>query len=81
MYQNEEAELTVSATEGYELKSITITYNQRKSGVLLYNSAEVASASAVSVSGNSVKFSVGNSGTETKGQVRITEVSVIYDKK
>lgn len=81
LYQNEEAELTVSATEGYELKSITITYNQRKSGVLLYNSAEVASASAVSVSGNSVKFSVGNSGTETKGQVRITEVSVIYDKK
>ena len=82
LYQNESAVLTVSAKEGYALESITVIYSNKNTGVLLYNSAKVTSASAIAVSGNEVKFSVGNTSAKVKnGQVRITEVSATYKEK
>ena len=43
-----------------------------------YNNSAVTSGTAVNVSGTSAEFTVGNSGTATNGQIRITAIEVIY---
>ena len=40
---------------------------------------EISSGTAVAVNGTSKTFSVGNSGTATNGQVKITAISVSYE--
>ena len=77
LYQNESATLTISAKAGCTLKSTTLTFKTEKSGTLNYGSTSVSSGSAVTLSGNSAKFTV--SGTGTKGQIRITNISVTYE--
>lgn len=78
LYQNEDPILTVSAASGYSLNSITVTYTVVNYGVLVYDNTEINSPATVSVSGTSAEFSVGNSRTETNGQVRITAIAVTY---
>lgn len=77
-YQGEGATITISVPNGYHLVSITPTYNTSNGGVLLNGSATIQSGSTVDVSGTSVTFSVGNSGSATNGQVRFTNIDVIY---
>ena len=78
-YQSESAEITISVPSGYELDSVTFSYNVSNSGILKDSSNNtVNSGSEVSVSGSSVTFSVGNSGTATNGQVKFTSISVTY---
>lgn len=77
LYQGESATLTISTTSG-TLSSVTVTYASQNSGVLKSGSTTIESGVATAVSGNSVTFSVGNSGTATNGQARITEISVEY---
>lgn len=60
------------------LNSITVTYTVENTGILVYNNTNVSSPATVSVSGSSAEFSVGNTGTATNGQVRITAISVTY---
>ena len=78
LYQTETPQLIVTAADGYLLNSITVTYNVEKSGVLVYNNTQISSPATVSVSGSSAEFSVGNSGTATNGQVKVTAISVTY---
>lgn len=77
MYQNENPSIVVSAVSGKYITSIKITYVSEKTGVLLLNGAQVVSDTVVTASANSVTFNVGNTTTETKGQVRITAIEVI----
>ena len=78
-YQTENAQITISVGDGYELDSVTFTYGITNTGVLNDSSDNaVASGTEVSVSGNSVTFSVGNSGTATNGQVKFTAIVVEY---
>lgn len=77
-YQNEGATLTIAAKTGKELVSVKLKYTVSSSGQLSYGESVVTSETAVSVSGSSAVFSVGNSGTATNGQVRFTEIEVIY---
>ena len=78
-YQSESASIVVSVASGYELDSVTFTYNSSSSGVLKDSSSNsVTSGSEKSISGSSVTFTVGNSGSATNGQVKFTAISVTY---
>ncbi len=78
LYQTESAKLIVTAADGYLLNSITVTYNVSNTGILVYNNTQISSPATVTVSGQSVEFSVGNSGSATNGQVKVTAISVTY---
>ncbi len=78
IYQGETPSVTLSANEGYTIVSVKITYVSEKTGVLTLNGVNVASATVVEVNNNSVTFSVGNTGTATNGQARITAIEVTY---
>ena len=79
LYQNKGGNAIVTATEGYNLKSVTFTFSVSNTGTFLYGSNVLTSGTAVIVSGKTVTFTVGNSGTATNGQVRITAISVTYE--
>ena len=78
LYQNESPTLFVTAADDYLLNSITVTYTVENTGVLVYNNINVSSPATVSVSGSSAEFSVGNTGSATNGQVRVSAISVTY---
>lgn len=78
IYQNEQPQVTVSAATGYVIVSVKITYTVSNTGVLTLNDANVASDQVVDVNANSIVFSVGNTGTKTNGQVRISAIEVVY---
>lgn len=75
LYQNKSGDVTITAANGYSLKSITLTFNVSNNGIL----QGVASGNAISVSGSSVTYVVANSTSNTNGQVRITQISVTYE--
>ena len=78
LYQTDNATLTISAAEGCTISSVKITYNVNNSGVLKLSGSNVTSGTEVIVGANSVTFSVGNSGSKTNGQVKVTKISVTY---
>ena len=78
IYQTETGKVTISTTSG-ELTSVTFTFTNSNSGTLNYNSSTLTSGTAKSVSGTSAEFTLGNSGSATNGQIRITAISVNYD--
>ena len=79
LYQNKQGNVIISVAEGCELKSVTLTFGVSNTGVLLdANGATVTSGSKNTVSGTSVTYTVGNSGTATNGQVKVTAVEVVY---
>ena len=77
-YQGENASITISVPEGYTLVSVTPTYNVNNGGVLKNGDTTIASGTTVDVTGTSATFTVGNSGTATNGQVRFTNIDVVY---
>ena len=78
LYQTNSAVVTVAAGTGYVISSITFTFTVDKTGILKFNNSTITSGSPVTVSGNSVQFEVGNSGSATNGQVKITAIEVTY---
>ena len=79
LYQNQSGNVIVSAQVGYELVSVKFTYSQSNSGTLKDGSTTVATKTEVDCSGLTTKtLTVGNTGTKTNGQVKITEFSVTY---
>lgn len=77
IYQNETGKVTISTTSG-TLSSVKFDFTVSNTGTLNYNNSEVTSGTAVDVSGTSAEFTVGNSGSATNGQVRITAIEVKY---
>ena len=78
-YQSESASIGISVSAGYELDSVTFTYNVTNGGELQDGTGNtVSSGSATSLSGTSTTFTVGNSGSATNGQVKFTAISVTY---
>lgn len=83
MYQTSQnaSELTVTATSG-TLKSVSFTYTSNNTGILVYNGTQYASGAVITLSGQqSSTFTVGNTGTATNGQARITAISVTYESE
>ena len=79
-YQGESAKLTISVSGSHVIKSVTITYNTDKSGIAIYNDTQIQSGTTITA-GSSVskmEISVGNTGTATNGQVKITNIVVVY---
>lgn len=77
-YQNENPSLVIAAKTGYMLISVKITYTISNTGVLTLNGSNVESGATTSVTGNTITFSVGNTGTATNGQVRIQSIELVY---
>ena len=82
LYQNKSGDVTVTASNGYVITSITITYSVSNTGTLKDGSTTVASNSeqsfAVNTNTTTKTYTVGNTGSATNGQVRITQFSVTY---
>ncbi len=79
IYQTESPSLIISAAEGKTIETVKITYNVSNTGVLTLNSSNISSGTIVSVNATSVTFGVGNTGTKTNGQVKITAIEVVYN--
>ena len=80
LYQGENPEFTIYVAEGYAIQSVTVTYTPNNSGTLTYKGANIASGTAVTINPlvSSVVFGVGNTGSATNGQARVTAISVTY---
>ena len=80
LYQTESASITISVSSEYTIKSVKVTYSNSNNGVLMKNSTNVSSGTTDTVNANSVTYKVGNTGSATNGQVRITAIEVVYQK-
>lgn len=81
LYQTDNGKLTISAKDGYIIKSLKFTYNISNGGTLLSGSTKVASGTTHNVDASSITYSVGNNGSATNGQVRLTAIEVVYKAK
>lgn len=78
LYQTENAKVTFAANGNYTIISVKVTYNVANTGVLQMNSENILSGTVIDVNATSITLSVGNTGTATNGQVRITEMEIVY---
>ena len=78
LYQNETPSLTLTAAEGYTIKTAKVTYSVSNTGVLTLNSANVTSGTVSTINASTVSYGVGNTGSATNGQVRVTAIEVVY---
>ena len=78
-YEGNSGAITITATSG-TLKSITFTYGKGYNGVLRYGGKDIPSTiKCLDVMGQtSATFNVGHSSGENKGNVSITEITIIY---
>ena len=82
MYQNESPKITLTATNGNFLKTVKFTYTVDKSGILVDASKAQVKSGVVYTFADEVgtyTFGVSNTGTAANGQVRFTEITVVYD--
>ncbi len=78
-YQSSSSTLSISTSGSHVIKSITLTYKVSNGGVATYNGTQYKSGTEIVIPSQSlVTFSVGNTGTGVKGQVKITKIKVIY---
>ena len=77
-YQSEGGTLTVSAVSGFIIKSVKLTYTVGNTGVCTFNSSNVESDETVTVNAMSAVFGVGNTGSATNGNIRISNITVVY---
>ena len=75
LYASENAVITIAATTGFELTSVTFTFTTSDSGALKSGSTTLTSGTAFTVSGSSASFST-TSTSENKGKVFIKGISV-----
>ena len=78
LYQTESPTLTISAKNDININTVKVTYNQSNNGVLKLNSSNVTSGTVKDVNASSITFSVGNTGSATNGQVKVTAMEVVY---
>lgn len=79
MYQTSDSEWYVQGGSGATLTSVSFKYDINNTGILVYNNTQYKSENPISLSGStSGMFTVGNTGSATNGQVRITGISVSY---
>ncbi len=78
LYQSGNGTFTIAASGGKTIKTVKITYTSNNSGVLMNGDNAVASNAEYTVDAGSVVFKVGNTGTGTSGQARVTAITVTY---
>ena len=81
LYQNKGGNVVVSLASGYKLKSVSFVYDVTNTGTLKDAAGVVvASGDVYETDASTVEFTVGNTGSATNGQVRITEVTIKYEQ-
>ena len=78
IYQSDSGEVTISASQGSTIKSIKITYTSDSAGTLVYNNDNISSDQILEVNNQNITLTMGNTGTGSKGQARITAIEVTY---
>ena len=79
LYQNKSGNVIITVDDGYQLKSVKLTFGASNSGILKDASNNtISSGTANTVSGSSVTYTVANSGNATNGQIKITAVEIKY---
>ena len=78
-YDSDSGTLTISATGGHAIKSITVTFSIKDSGKICYGSSALTSGKAVSISdATSVELVIGST-SGSSGKVGISNISVTYE--
>lgn len=78
-YQARSGGVTVSVPAGKELVKATFTYSNKNNGVLIApDGSQLPSGTECALSGTSAAFTLGNTGTATNGQCRISKIVVEY---
>ena len=78
-YHSDSGILTISASGGHKITSITITFSIKDNGKISYNSSALTSGSAVSISkASSVELQVGST-SGSAGKVGVSAISVTYE--
>ena len=81
MYQNENAKVTFTLSDGYKFQDAKIIYEVGNAGSLVYNGTNVESNTSLNVTDKtSFKFGVGNTTEATNGNIQITSIYVKYIK-
>lgn len=75
MYQTENPTITLSSKLG-TISKVTFTYNTKNNGVLVYDGKQYNTNEEITINASSMSFTVGNTGTATNGQVKITAIKV-----
>ena len=78
LFQSEAGTMTISAPEGYEIQSITLTFNYQETGILMYGDTQVTSGTAVEVNAQSATFTVSQTDSSKHGKIFITSFVVVY---
>lgn len=78
LYEGSAGDVTFSVAEGCALKSVKIRYSNSNNGRLYDGESEIKNNTKYDVSGSSVTYTVGHSSGDKNGQVRITEVEIVY---
>lgn len=81
LYQTNSAVVTVAAAAGYKISSVSFVFTVKNTATFLYGTTALASdaVQAIDPAAQSVEFTVGNSGTATNGQVKVTGITVVYN--
>ena len=77
-YEGDSQTLTLTATGGKTLQSVTFTYAYGNNGRVVYNDTQYTSGTSISLSGTTANFSVGHSSGTKNGNIQITSITVIY---
>ena len=78
IYQAESAKVKFESTTK-TIKTIKITFEAQKTGTLLLNDTVIESDAVTEINASTAEFTVGNSGTAKKGQIRISAIEVILE--
>ena len=78
IYQAESAKVKFESTTK-TIKTIKITFEAQKTGTLLLNDTVIESDAVTEINASTAEFTVGNSGTATNGQIRISAIEVVLE--
>ena len=78
LYQTDgDVTLVINSKSG-NILSVRITYLNENTGTLVYDGTNIASDVVVYANSGLITFTLGNTGSATNGQVRITAIEVVY---
>lgn len=71
--------LKLSGNNGNIILKLKITYSNSNSGTLLLGETAIASDQEVTVTNNTIAFTIGSTEGKTNGQVKITAITIVYE--
>ena len=78
IYQSESAKVKFESTTK-TIKTIKLTFEIENTGTLLLNDTVIESDAVTEINASTAEFTVGNSGTSTKGQIKISAIEVVLE--